>query len=246
MKFHFRLFLWTGVFAIAMAFVESAVVVYLRAIYYPEGFAFPLKVLDARIEFTEAIREAATMIMLLSIAFISQKGALSRFAVFIYAFAVWDIFYYLFLFLLLSWPASFFTWDILFLIPVIWVGPVLAPLINSMTMIILALLIISSKGKNQEFRLQPFEWSLLIAGAVITILSYTQPYLHFLLDKFTFRDLLHFGSNKKIMEYSLNFIPLNFSWFLFGSGELLFLCSIGKMIFRITYSGSGHRSNRNF
>jgi hypothetical protein len=211
----------------------------LRAIYYPEGFAFPLKVLNHQIAVTELLREAATMIMLVIVAFLVQKEALSRFAIFIYTFAVWDIFYYLFLYFLLSWTTSLFTWDILFLIPVMWVGPVLAPLINSLTMIILALLILSSVTNNQGFRLRWFEWILIIAGSVITIIAYTQPYFHYLLDKFTLRDIFLPGSYKEIMEYSMNFIPLNFNWYLFGFAELLFLYSIGRIFLRTSLSRSG-------
>ena len=36
-------------YAVAMGYLEAAVVVYLRAIYYPEGFSFPLKPMDAGI-----------------------------------------------------------------------------------------------------------------------------------------------------------------------------------------------------
>jgi membrane protein implicated in regulation of membrane protease activity len=63
-------------------------------------------------------------------------------------FAIWDIFYYIFLWLLIGWPESFFTWDILFLLPVTWVGPVLAPVINSLTMIVLAGLILLADRKT--------------------------------------------------------------------------------------------------
>jgi hypothetical protein len=215
-----------------MAFLESAVVVYLRDLYYPEGFAFPLKALDNRIALTEILREAATMIMLLSVAFIAQKGALPRFAIFIYTFAVWDIFYYLFLYCLLSWPPTLFTWDILFLIPVTWTGPVLAPVINSLTMILLAILVITRGTKNDGFRLSGFEWTLLIAGSVLTITAYTHPYLSYLLDRFTLRELLRFNPGKEMTGYAMKFIPQKFNWFLFGSAELLFFYCIGRIFFR--------------
>lgn len=110
-----------------MAFLESAVVVYLRAIYYPDGNLFPMKLIEGRIAVTELWREAATMVMLITVAVIVSKRAIERFAWFIYAFAIWDIFYYVFLYFLLGWPQSLLTWDILFLIPVTWTGPVLAP-----------------------------------------------------------------------------------------------------------------------
>src|ERR1035437_10974400 len=108
-----HLLLWTGIFAAAMAFLESAVVVYLRALYYPEGFVFPLKMMDQQILVTEIFREAATIVMLFTIGVISTKSWISRFAVFIYAFAIWDIFYYIYLVFLLGWPPSLLTWNLL-------------------------------------------------------------------------------------------------------------------------------------
>jgi len=233
MKKTFYLLLWIAIFAISMGFLESAVVVYLRAIYYPEGFAFPLRTLDPGIAITEVLREAATMIMLIAIAMITFKQAISRFAAFIYAFAIWDIFYYVVLYLLLQWPRALLTWDILFLIPVTWVGPVLAPVINSMTMIFLAMIIIFYKTKNELFRLTLGEWLFLFIGSVIFIFAYTQPYMQYLVTKYSFSDLLHLNRNKEFQDYSCRFIPVKFSWILFSLGEVLILYSIFHMINRM-------------
>lgn len=227
------LLIWIAIFAIAMGFVESAVVVYLRAIYYPEGFAFPLRTLDPGIAITEVMRESATMIMLITIAMITFKQAISRFAAFIYAFAIWDIFYYVFLYLLLKWPPTLLTLDILFLIPVTWVGPVLAPIINSMTMILLALIIIYHKTKNKLFRLTLVEWLFLLMGSILFIFAYTQPYMQYLLTKYSFSDLLHLNRNKEFLDYTCRFIPVKFSWILFSLGEVLVLYSIFNMINRM-------------
>ena len=130
---------WVIIFSIAMAFLESAVVVYIREIYYPEGFNFPLKLIDNHIAITELLRELATVIMLIAIAVLAGKNSYERFAYFILSFAIWDIFYYVFLKMILNWPLSFLEWDVLFLLPYTWVGPVIAPIINSILMIILAL-----------------------------------------------------------------------------------------------------------
>lgn len=228
----------------AMAFLESAVVVYLRHIYYPEGFAFPFKIPDDRIAVTEILREAATMIMLLTVAFIAHKGALQRFALFIYMFAVWDIFYYLFLYCLLAWPPSLLTWDILFLIPVTWTGPVMAPLINSLTMILLAVQVMSSGEKMLGFRLSRIEWALLVCGSLLTIAAYVQPYLHYLMDRYTWRDVWQIHTDPGMKEYLLKFIPQKFNWFLFGSAELLFFFSIGRIFFRTqTNRSAGHTAS---
>ena len=129
-------------FAVAMGFLESAVVVYLRELYYPEGFSFPLTNLADHILITELFREIATMVMLVTVSMLAARKWNIRFAWFIYMFAIWDIFYYIFLWLLIGWPESLLTWDILFMIPTTWVGPVIAPVINSLTMILLASLIL--------------------------------------------------------------------------------------------------------
>ena len=93
MRIQFRYYLWIFVFAAAMGFLESAVVVYIREIYYPEGFAFPLKEMSQTLAVTELFRELATMVMLVGMAALASKRFTVAVAWFIYAFAVWDIFY---------------------------------------------------------------------------------------------------------------------------------------------------------
>src|ERR1700741_5341787 len=168
---------WLTLFAIAMGFLETSVVVYLRKLYYPNGFGFPLIPIESSIAVTESWREAATVIMLLGAGILTGKDKLSRFAYFIYAFAIWDIFYYVFLKVLLNWPESLFTWDILFLIPVPWVGPVIAPCIVSLTMILLTGLVIYHQEKEKHVRISFMEWMLLIAGSIVTIISFMWDYI---------------------------------------------------------------------
>jgi hypothetical protein len=227
-----HLLLWTGIFAAAMAFLESAVVVYLRALYYPEGFVFPLKMMDQHILITEIIREAATMVMLFTIAGIATKSWISRFAVFIYSFAIWDIFYYIYLVFLLGWPPSLLTWDLLFLIPVTWAGPVLAPVINSITMILLAVVILYYRSKDETFRISFYEWLLLITGSLIVIIAYTRPYMSYMLDRYSISEMIHFRGNTKLIEYAAGFIPVTFSWFIYSLGQLLFFWSILHVVQR--------------
>ncbi len=120
------LFVW----AAAFAFVEAAVVVYLRRIFYPGGFAFPLKpeMLESILG-VEIAREAATMIMLAATAWLADTRPWVRFGYFMAAFGIWDIFYYIWLWAVLGWPPSVFTLDVLFLIPIVWVGPVWSPVV---------------------------------------------------------------------------------------------------------------------
>jgi hypothetical protein len=232
MKKHVSLLLVTGIFAMAMGFLESAVVVYLRQVYYPSGFQFPLHALDPGIVLTEVLREAATMIMLLTVSFLAVSSAIRRFAIFIYAFAVWDIFYYIFLRALLGWPSSFFTWDILFLIPVTWVGPVLAPVINSITMILLGVAIILLSSKNDHFRIVIQEWIPLLTGSAIIVIAYVEPYMTYMLSRFTLSDLFRLPAGKEVMDYTAGFIPVSFNWLLFSAGEFLFFYSIFSILKR--------------
>ncbi len=126
----------TCVFAAAMGILEAAVVVYLRRIYYPAGFGFPLVAFEPSILRVEVIREAMTILMLACLAILAAERVWSRLMAFLFAFAVWDIVYYLGLKLFLNWPASFLAPDILFLIPKPWIGPVLAPILVSLVWII--------------------------------------------------------------------------------------------------------------
>ncbi|MFC2101641.1 hypothetical protein ACFLS7_01455 [Bacteroidota bacterium] len=227
-------------FAIAMGFLESAVVVYLRAIYYPEGFAFPLKIIEGPIAITEIIREAATVIMLITVSMLAARHWIIRFAWFIYLFAIWDIFYYVLLWLLLGWPESLFTWDILFLIPTTWVGPVLAPLINSVTMIVLAVAIIRVGQMGQveqvgqvgqvrrdgRVRMTGLEWGLLIIGSLITMAAYMEDYTRHMLKRFTFIDWISLSDTSGIMEHASTYTPTSFNWWLFLAGTLLFFLAI--------------------
>ena len=230
MNNNLRLLLLVGIFAASMAFLESAVVVYLRALYYPEGFAFPLKMMDPRILVTEIIREVATMVMLVSIGVIAVKGWLKRFAVFIFAFAVWDIFYYVYLYLLLGWPSSFFTWDLLFLLPVTWVGPVLAPVINSLTMILLSVIILHYKSKDDTFRMNFHEWLLLITGSLIVIYVYTRPYMAYMLARYSFAEIISLNGDNKFPGYAMAFVPSSFNWVIYSLGQLLFFKAIFLVI----------------
>ncbi|MCK9612581.1 MAG: hypothetical protein PHR81_01320 [Bacteroidales bacterium] len=222
--------LWVAVFAIAMGYLESAVVVYIRTLYYPEGFAFPMKVISNEIMFTEFFREAATMLMLLGIGFISGKTAIERFAYFIFSFAVWDIFYYVFLFVLLGWPQTLLAWDVLFFIPVTWVGPVLAPVINSLMMILLAALILFFSGRNKKVKINVWIWLLLVVGSLIVIVAYTMDYAGFMLKEFSLLKIMGIGNTEQVMAYATKYIPVKFNWWVFAAGALMHFTAIGLLI----------------
>ena len=126
-------FLW----AVAFALVEAAVVVYLRRIFHPGGFAFPLQPRPYDpILGVEVAREAATLVMLALVGFLAGGRGWERFARVMVAFGAWDIFYYAWLWVFLGWPPSLATLDVLFLIPTIWVGPVWAPCLVSLGLVL--------------------------------------------------------------------------------------------------------------
>lgn len=141
--------LYLTVWGILFGYMEAAVVVYLREIYYPDGFTFPVMLMDTHIMLTEIFREAATLLIMWTTISLVYQRRQTRLGAFFLLFGVWDIFYYLFLKLLLNWPQSFQTWDILFLIPLPWVGPVWAPLLVSIGFIFFGMLILLLNAKNR-------------------------------------------------------------------------------------------------
>jgi hypothetical protein len=159
-------------FGIAFGFVEAVVVVYLRLHYYPEGFAFPLVAIPPQIGLIEIAREVATIIMLAAVSWISAQRPFARFAYFSFAFGVWDIFYYVFLKIILDWPASLFTWDVLFLVPLPWLGPVLAPVIVSLCLISASLIMLVRLETGRPMTIRPSQWILSGIGGTLVLGSF--------------------------------------------------------------------------
>jgi hypothetical protein len=219
------------IFSIAMGFMESAVVVYLRALYYPDGFVFPLVPLDGKILITELLRELATLIMLIMAGIIAGKNFAQRFVFFLFCFAVWDIFYYVFLYLLIGWPATLLDWDILFLLPVPWIGPVLAPCLLSLMMILMMLMVTWLQENQHRVKFGLIDMILLASGSLVVIASFTKDYFRLIAGAYAST------SGSGMMDTLRNFIPESFSWLLFGVGVLLliadfvliFLRSMNKM-----------------
>jgi len=223
---------WLTIFSIAMAFLENAIVIYLRELYYPGGFDFPLAPMEPDIALTEIIREAATMIILICVGIIAGRNFSEKFAYFIYCFAIWDIFYYVFLKLLLNWPDSFMTWDLLFLIPVTWAGPVITPIILSLTMILLAVLVVFFNEKTGNVRISQIEWLILIFGSLVVILSFTWDYSKFILQHYSIIEIFSASSREGLFDLAFQYIPRSFNWWLYGLGELIILFGIGVFYFR--------------
>ncbi len=164
--------LWIALFAAAFGFVEAAVVVYLRALYYPEGFSFPLRLFAPSMVPVELVRELATLIMLASVGVLAGRSRWDRFGAFMVAFGVWDITFYLWLKALLAWPASILEWDVLFLLPLPWIGPVLAPVLIALVMTVGGAWMMTVSGRGERFRITPQPVVLALAGTTLLLYSF--------------------------------------------------------------------------
>ncbi len=225
------------IFGISMGFLEAAVVVYLRELYYPEGFAFPLKQLAPNVLLIEYLREISTIVMLFSIGYIAGRNFYGRFSYFLLSFGIWDIFYYVWLKFLLNWPSSLLTWDILFLIPVVWVGPVLAPLICAFTMIVMATAILLLQNKGYDVKIKIYEWMILITGALLIFITFIWDYSHILIKGNNISKLSSLLYDKDFQNTISNYVPEIYNWPLFVIGEFFILLFL-FLLYRRTKSSA--------
>lgn len=189
---------WLGLWGVAFGMIEAAVVIYLRKIYYPAEFHFPPVPFGDSLYWVELAREAATILILWAAAELSTKKLLTKFAVFMILFGLWDVFYYVFLKIFLNWPESLFTWDILFLIPWVWAGPVLAPVLVSLGLISAGIIILYLNDKDVALTLDWKFWLVEILAGTLILTSFLIP-------------------GKEIISGSM---PSSFPWSLFGMGLL--------------------------
>jgi hypothetical protein len=168
--------------------------------------------------------------MLIMVGVIAGKNALQRFAYFLFAFAVWDIFYYVWLKVLLNWPASFLTWDLLFLIPVPWVGPVLAPLIVSLTMLLFSGAIIYFQASEISVRIKWTEWSLTLIGALIIILTFVWDYTQIIVNEVIVLSLRNILISANFWEAISTYKPSYYNWYLFVLGEGFIISAIIRFL----------------
>ena len=158
-------------YATAMAWVESAVVFYLRTMidriepYQPN----PFPRLDEGFGWVELVREFATLLMLFAVGFLAGRTWRARIGYAVIAFGVWDIFYYVFLKMMCGWPHTLLDWDVLFLLPMPWWGPVLAPVLISLLMIFWGTL--GSQFEHSPAPALPNRrvWVLNFAGVVLAL-----------------------------------------------------------------------------
>jgi len=217
-------FITVVLFSIAFAYIEAAVVVYLRTIFYPNGFHFPLEIFGTtpiwrKFLLTEIGREAATLVIIVTGSLISGQNKQQRTAYFLTIFAVWDLFYYVWLKVLIDWPASIMDWDVLFLIPITWASPVLAPVLVSLTMLAFAGMILYLDSEKREIRLSKFEVLGFFTACLIVVVSFCIAGLHITKPGFA--------------SY--------FSWIAFLAG----LISVILLFFRCVLQAKGHTQTNN-
>jgi hypothetical protein len=210
-------------YAVAMAFVESAVVVYLqRALDIDPREMFPVRDRSAVGELAaiEVGREAATMVMLGAAGWLAGRSGLERLAWTAVAFGTWDIAYYAWLAAFIGWPTSLATWDLLFLIPVPWAGPVAAPVAVSVALVGFGLVAAARLRAGLPVRAGPAEFVAGIGGGALVVLS------------FCWNAPLLFAGG----------VPRDFPWPVFAAGMALAAWGASSAIARAPTAGSVTRT----
>jgi len=200
------------IYASAMAWVESAVVYYLRTMvdriepYQPN----PLPLIGG-LGPVELARELATLIMLVTVGMLAGRTWRRRIGYAIVAFGVWDICYYVFLKTMCGWPRSLFDWDILFLLPLPWWGPVIAPVSIAVLMVTWGTLV--SQWEREPCTTASSWKASGLCGAGMALALYT-----FMADA-----LRVAGQGSDVLR---NVLPARFNWPLFCAALVLMTCPV--------------------
>ena len=213
---------WLAIFAVAMALLEAAVVIYLRRLYYPGDILriFPPRMLVRLDLVLELARETATLVMLLAVAVIAERGFVRVFAAFVYAFGLWDIFYYIWLRVFIGWPVRWGEWDILFLIPWAWLGPWLAAALVAGLFVLWGGAVLVRPGC---YRVTFGRGALFAAGTALVLTSFLQPAF----------SLLSLG-----VAALARYRPGNFWWTVYVPGVVLMATALGWVFFDGRREGS--------
>jgi len=162
------------IFALAFGWIEGCVVVYLRDLYLRDaalegpgiGLLVTAVALPLRTVRLELVREACTLLVLVAVGWMSSRRMAGRWGAFLVGFGVWDLMYYLTLWIVLSWPDSLWTWDILFLIPVPWVAPVWAPVVIASLFVVVGSWLFYTEQDRRAWRWTD-AFAVVIACAII-------------------------------------------------------------------------------
>ncbi len=210
-----------AIFAVAMAWAEAAVVLYLRVLVdrLQPYQADPLPHFGG-LGGAEIIREAATLVMLLAVGWLAGTNLRTRLAYGAFAFGVWDIFYYVFLVPLTGWPASLLDWDILFLIPYPWWGPVIAPVSISALLIAGSLLIILLERRERPACLSGWMWLPVLPGMGLILFAFMADAIR---------------SSGRGLDRAWGVLPAQFNWPIFLIGFGLMAVPVLDMARRFTW-----------
>lgn len=196
---------------IAFGIIEASVVIYLRPLFNGSITDFSLQVLPIQsiegqfhqIIKAEIYREIATLILIFAAAWLVARHWWEGVCYFVFLFAVWDIVYYIWLYIQIDWPASFMDWDILFLIPKAWYAPVIVPVIISLLGIITSLIVVNSYETIKDFKIRSIYIILIVTSFIIWYVSFTHQ-----------------------VEPGQTSFPIQYSWMLFLAGAVLILISV--------------------
>ena len=214
------------VFGIGMAWVESASVYYLRVMVNRlEPYqANPLP-MTGILEQVELVREAATLVMLLTLGMLAGRTWRARLGYAAIAFGVWDIFYYVFLKVICDWPKSLFDWDVLFLIPLPWWGPVLAPVCIALLMIVWGTLVSSRVPRSPARSVASTVWYRLSwLGVALALYAFMADSLR---------------AVPEGMDATRTVLPTAFNWWVFLVALVLMAAPVAHMAWRMLPYHSG-------
>lgn len=160
-------------FGVAFGYLEAAVVVYLRS-PIGAGVALPIEnpATFAAFEAIEVVREAATLAMIAAVGWLAGRVPIERLAWSAVVFGTWDIVYYAGLRWAIGWPQSLDTWDVLFLVPAAWIGPVWAPIVVSAALVGVGLAAARHLRAGRALRIGPPEVAGGFVGGGLVILSF--------------------------------------------------------------------------
>jgi hypothetical protein len=194
-------------YAVAMAYVEAAAVAYLREAHGIDDIVRDLPRQADRLTAIEIGREAATVGMLLAVGGIAGRRLQDRIGYFLIAFGAWDIAYYAWLALFEGWPRSPLDWDVLFLIPLPWWGPVIAPASIAALMCVGGAAAVVQAGRGIAWRMSRGDVAIAAAGILIVLYTFMADAIAALPDG---ADAVH------------DVRPSNFQWplFLLGFGAM--------------------------
>jgi len=206
------------VYAVAMAWVESAVVFYLRSLMHRlephQPDPFPI---IRGFGWVELVREFSTLVMLFAVGIFAGRTWRARLGYFAIGFGVWDIFYYVFLKIICGWPHSFLDWDILFLVPLPWWGPVLAPVLIALLLICWGTLASQSEPKPAPTRSNRRVWVLSVTGIALALYTFMADTL---------------AAAPRGLDAVCDVFPEKFNWALFCAAWLLLAAPLLQLLWQ--------------